>query len=51
MPSFNPIYTGVDILKEKTLSPFLKQDLNDFEVYVIEDKVYCFGKIRDVQKL
>ena len=49
MPSFNPIYIGTDIMKEKLLSPFLKQDLSDFDAYIIEDKVYHFGKIKDIR--
>lgn len=45
MPSFNMITTGSDILKEKMQSPFLQQNLNDFEVYIVADKVYDFGKL------
>ena len=44
MPSFNPIIEGTDILKEKTLSPFLK-DTSNFECYIVADKVRFFGKI------
>ena len=49
MPSFNLVSEGTDILKEKLLSPFLQQNLNDFEVYVVEDKVYDFGKVKDLR--
>jgi uncharacterized protein len=45
MPSFNMVTTGTDILKEKMQSPFLRQDLSDFDVYVVADKVYEFGKL------
>ncbi len=45
MPSFNLVIEGTDILNEKLLSPFLHQNLDDFEVYVVGDKVYHFGKI------
>ncbi len=48
MPSFNPIFTGTDVLKERTISPFLKQDLGDFDVYIVDDRVYYFGKLRDL---
>src|SRR3989344_2637379 len=50
MPSFNFISLGSDITKNQLLSPFLKKaDLNNFEVYVIEDKPYYFGKIKDLE--
>jgi len=45
-PSFNLVTEGTDILKEKLLSPFLKQDLSNFDVFIVEDKVYNFGKIK-----
>ena len=45
-PSFNTIIEGTDILKDKILSPFLKQNLDDFKVYVVEGKVYDFGKLK-----
>lgn len=48
-PSFNPLMEGTDILKEKTLSPFLKQNLNNFDVFVVADKIYDFGKIKDLR--
>ncbi|MBI2654939.1 metallophosphoesterase [Candidatus Woesearchaeota archaeon] len=44
-PSFNTLAEGTDILKDKILSPFLSQNLDNFEVYVVEDKVYDFGKL------
>lgn len=51
MPSFNLVTEGTDILKEELLSPFLKTDLNNFEVFVVEDKVYDFGKLKDIKRL
>jgi uncharacterized protein len=48
MPSFNQITVGSDILREKSLSPFMKQDLSNFEVYIIGDKVYPFGKFKNL---
>ena len=46
MPSFNLVQQGTDILKQKLLSPFLKNTKN-FEVYIVEDKVYNFGKLKN----
>ncbi len=48
-PSCNMLLEGTDILKEKLLSPYLK-DIEDFEVYIIEDKIYDFGKIKALRK-
>ena len=48
IPSFNFVAEGTNILKEKLLSPFLQQDLSKFEVFVVEDKVYNFGKLKDI---
>lgn len=45
-PSFNTMVTGTDILKDEILSPLLRQNLDNFEVYVVEDKVYDFGKLK-----
>jgi len=45
-PSFNLVTEGTDILKGKLLSPFLKQDLSDFECFIVGDKVYGFGKLK-----
>lgn len=49
MPSFNLVTTGTDILKERLLSPYLK-DISNFEVFVIEnEEVYDFGKIKGLK--
>ncbi|MFH1510248.1 MAG: metallophosphoesterase [Candidatus Woesearchaeota archaeon] len=46
MPSYNIVTEGTDILKEKLLSPFLQDGVQDFEVYVVEGKeVLCFGRV------
>ena len=50
-PSFNAIIEGTDVLKDKILSPFLHQDLNNFQVYIVEDEVYNFGKLRNLKKI
>ena len=49
-PSFNTIIEGTNILRDKILSPFLKQNLDNFEVYIVEDKVYEFGKLKGLRK-
>jgi len=48
-PSFNTIIGGTDVLRDSILSPFLKQNLNNFEVYIVEDKVYRFGKLKGLR--
>ena len=51
VPSFNPLIEGSDILKEEILSQFLKKaNLDEFEVYVVADKVYNFGKLKNLRK-
>ncbi len=49
MPSFNPITTGTDVLKEKFISPFLKGGVSNFEVFVAADNSYYFGKVNDLK--
>ena len=51
LPSFNVVTEGTDVLKEKLLSPFLRQTLDNFKVYVVADQVYKFGMIKDVNKM
>ena len=48
MPSFLPTIEGTDVLKEKLLSPYLHQKLDNFEVFVIGDKTYRFGKLGNI---
>lgn len=48
-PSFNPIIEGTNILRDEILSPLLQQNLDNFEVYVVEDKVYNFGKLKNLR--
>ena len=49
-PSFNTIIEGTDILRDEILSPFLQQNLDNFDVYIVEDKVYEFGKLKNLRK-
>src|SRR3989338_3581600 len=48
-PSFNTIIEGTNMLRDEILSPFLRQNLANFEVYAVEDKVYDFGKLKDLR--
>jgi len=48
-PSFNLVTEGTDIIKEELLSPFLKQNLDGFEVYVVADKVYNFKRLKNLR--
>jgi len=50
IPSFNILIEGSNVLREKILSPFLKKSkLDEFEVHVIADKVYDFGKLKNLR--
>jgi len=49
MPSFNMLTIGTDVTDGKVLSPYLKQDLENFDVYAVEDKTYYFGKLKNIQ--
>ncbi len=51
LPSFNVVTEGTDIIKEKLLSPYLHQNLDKFEVFVVADKVYKFGSVKDIKKM
>ncbi len=48
-PSFNFVTEGIDIKKEELLSPFLKNNISEFEVFIVADKVYKFGKLKDIE--
>ncbi len=48
-PSLNLLTEGTSIDKEKLLSPFLQQNLDNFDVYVVADKVYEFGKVKNIR--
>jgi hypothetical protein len=47
-PSFNLVTEGTDITQERLISPFLKQDLRNFECFIVADKVYRFGKLKNL---
>jgi putative SbcD/Mre11-related phosphoesterase len=51
MPSFNPLLEGTNVLKQTTLSPYLKE-IENFEVYVVgEDEVFNLGKIKKLREI
>lgn len=50
MPSFCTVTEGTDILRQDILSPYLHQELDDFEVFVISDKTYSFGKLKNIRR-
>ncbi len=49
MPSFLPTIEGTDVRREDLLSPYLHQNLGNFEVFIVGDKVYHFGKLKNVR--
>ena len=49
-PSFNTIVEGTDLLRDVILSPFLLQSLDNFDVYIVEGKVYDFGKLSNLKQ-
>jgi len=50
IPSFCLATEGTDVLKEKLLSPFLDQNLRNFEISVVADKIYDFGKLKNLNQ-
>jgi len=48
MPSFMIFPEGSDVTTRILLSPFLKRNIKNFDVYAIGDKIYKMGKIRDI---
>ncbi len=50
LPSLNFVVEGVDITQEKLLSPFMA-NIKNFEACCIEgEKIFYFGKVRDINK-
>ena len=47
-PSFCLVTEGIDILKDGVFSPFLKQKINTFDVYVVADEIMYFGKVKAI---
>jgi putative SbcD/Mre11-related phosphoesterase len=48
MPSFLPIIEGTDLTQDKLLSPYLT-DVSNFVVFVVGDKTYRFGKLKNIK--
>lgn len=48
MPSFHDLTIGSDVLSGNFLSPYLDQDVSNFDVYVLGDTIYSFGKVKDL---
>ena len=51
MPSLHTISEGTNVLAESRLSPFLPKNINAFEIFVVDEKVYPFGTIKQLLKL
>lgn len=49
IPSFFQITEGSDILKEKLLSPYLK-NIDEFQILVVTDEIYDFGTVKKLLK-
>ncbi len=48
-PSCNILIEGTNVLNERLLSPYLKKgNIKNFEAYIVEDKIYDFGKLKDL---
>ncbi len=47
-PSFNSISQGTDVAHSKLISPFLAQDIMNFKVFIVGDKVYNFGPLQEL---
>ncbi len=50
MPSMHELTEGTDILKQKLMSPYIK-NINDFEITVVADEPLNFGKLKEIKKL
>ncbi len=49
LPSLNFVTEGVDVLRERPLSPMLQGDLSDFRAWGVEkERILYFGRLGDV---
>ncbi|MBI4149574.1 metallophosphoesterase [Candidatus Woesearchaeota archaeon] len=48
-PSFMLVIEGTDVLAERLLSPLLQHGVRNFEVFVAGDRVYRFGRVKDIK--
>jgi len=52
MPSLNFVTEGVDVMKERLLSPLLQHDLSDFRIIGVEkNELLDFGRLDDMSDL
>jgi len=51
LPAFNPLVEGTDVLEKNHMSPFLRQSIKNFEVYVVSEKILHFKKVKDIEKV
>ncbi|MBW2992525.1 metallophosphoesterase [Candidatus Woesearchaeota archaeon] len=49
MPSMNTVTEGTDVVSDKLLSPYLQRDLSSFECFIVADRVYDFGKLKNLR--
>ena len=49
MPSCNLATEGADLVRDNKLSPYLQGSLDNFNVYIVSDKIYDFGKLRNLK--
>ncbi len=49
LPSVCESSFGLNVLEKKIVSPFLEQDLGNFETWIVEDKAYYFGKLKELE--
>ncbi|MBS1266870.1 MAG: hypothetical protein MAG795_00839 [Candidatus Woesearchaeota archaeon] len=50
LPSTNLLSTGTDVIKSKSISPYI-YNIEKFKAYVVGDKIYDFGKISKLKQL
>ena len=48
MPAFTLLKGGMDIIHEESRSPYVPHK-QDFEIFVVGDKIYNFGKVKDIK--
>ena len=48
LPAFSKLKEGMDILNQEFISPYI-QEVNDFEIFVVGDKIYNFGKVKNIK--
>jgi hypothetical protein len=49
LPSMLTVGSGTDLTMENHMSPLI-ENIEDFEVYAVEDKTYYLGKLKDLER-